>query len=97
MVPLHLANGALPISDSDSFSPGPTRVWNETKVDSFDIMPDGKRIVAFPSSVQKEPNHAIFLLNYMDDLLRRLPGTNLNIRQSSGFTQTSGIATWRRP
>ncbi len=60
----------------DSFSPGPARVWNETKVDSFDIMPDGKRIVAFPSGIQKEPNHAIFLLNYMDDLRRRLPSKN---------------------
>jgi len=60
----------------DSFSPGPTRVWNQTKVDSFDIMPDGKRIVAFPAPAQKEPNHAIFLFNYLDDLRRRLPAKN---------------------
>jgi len=60
----------------DSFSPGPTRVWNQSKVESFDIMPDGKRIVAFPAPAQKEPNHAIFLLNYMDDLRRRLPAKN---------------------
>ena len=60
----------------DSFSPDPARVWNQTKVDSFDIMPDGKRIVAFPAPAQKEPNHAIFLLNYMDDLRRRLGAKN---------------------
>jgi serine/threonine protein kinase len=60
----------------DSFSPDPPRVWNQIKVDSFDIMPDGKRIVAFPGPSQKEPNHAIFLLNSMDDLRRRLPAKN---------------------
>jgi len=36
-------------------------------------MPDGKRIVAIPSAVQKEVTHAVFLLNFMDDLRRRVP------------------------
>ncbi len=61
-------------ASSDGFSADPPRVWSETKVDSFDILPDGRKIVAFAAAVQKEPNHAIFLLNYMDDLRRRLPG-----------------------
>jgi len=56
----------------DSFSAERPRVWSEMRVESFDLMPDGKRIVAFPA-VQKESTHAIFLLNYMDDLRRRLP------------------------
>jgi serine/threonine-protein kinase len=55
-----------------SFSAERPRLWSETRVESFDVMPDGKRIVAFPA-IQNESTHAIFLLNYMDDLRRRLP------------------------
>ena len=57
----------------DSFSPARPRVWNEAKVESFDLMPDGKRVVMIPAADQKEPTHAMFLLNFMDDLRRRLP------------------------
>ena len=41
----------------------------------FDLMPDGKRIVIIPAAEQKEPTHATFLLNFIDDLRRRLPAT----------------------
>jgi hypothetical protein len=57
----------------DSLSLSPPRPWNDTRVESFDLMPDGKRIVAIPSAVQKEVTHAVFLLNFMDDLRRRVP------------------------
>lgn len=59
----------------DSFSAERPHVWSETLVESFDVMPDGRRIVAFPA-IQKESTHAIFLLNYMADLRRRLPPRN---------------------
>jgi hypothetical protein len=41
-------------------------------VDSFDLMPDGKRVVVIPAAEQKEATHATFLLNFMDDLRRRV-------------------------
>ena len=57
----------------DSFSPARPRVWNDTRVDAYDLMPDGKRVVMIPAAEQKEATHATFLLNFMDDLRRRLP------------------------
>jgi Tol biopolymer transport system component len=57
----------------DSFSPSQPRVWNKTRVviQGFDLMPDGKRIVAIPMADQKEPTHAAFLLNFIDGFGRR--------------------------
>jgi hypothetical protein len=43
-------------------------------LEGFDLMPDGKRIVIIPAADQKETTHATFLLNFIDDLRRRLPG-----------------------
>jgi serine/threonine-protein kinase len=57
----------------DSFSPATPRAWNETRVDSFDLMADGKHVVIIPAAGQKEPTHATFLLNFIDDLSRRVP------------------------
>lgn len=57
----------------DSFSPARPRRWNDTRVDSFDLMPDGKHVVMIPAADQKDATHATFLLNFMDDLRRRLP------------------------
>jgi hypothetical protein len=37
-------------------------------LEGFDLMPDGKRIVIIPAADQKEPTHATFLLNFIDDL-----------------------------
>jgi serine/threonine-protein kinase len=57
----------------DSFSPSPPRPWNDTRVENFDLMPDGKHVVIIPSAEPKEVTHATFLLNFMDDLRSRLP------------------------
>ena len=60
-------------TSGDSFSPDPPRPWNDTRVESFDLMPDGKRALVIPAAGQKETTHATFLLNFMDDLRRRSP------------------------
>ncbi|HEY2844309.1 MAG TPA: protein kinase [Bryobacteraceae bacterium] len=59
----------------DSFSPGHPRLWSDAlpSLQAFDLMPDGKRIVGIPSVLQKEPTHAIFLLNFSDELRRKVP------------------------
>lgn len=57
----------------DSFTPASPRLWNATGVESFDIMPDGKRAVVIPVGEPKEATHAVFLLNFIDDLRRRFP------------------------
>jgi len=57
----------------DSFSPAPPRPWNDTRVESYDLMPDGKHVVMIPAADQKQATHATFLLNFMDDLRRRVP------------------------
>jgi hypothetical protein len=59
----------------DSFSPARPHLWSESQVSfqAFDLMPDGKRIVGIPSVLQKEPTHAIFLLNFFDELRRKVP------------------------
>jgi len=64
MVTSYSVNGA-------SFTPARPRQLNDTRVDSFDLMPDGKRAVVIPAAEQKETTHAVFLLNFMDDLRRR--------------------------
>jgi hypothetical protein len=40
---------------------------------SFEVMPDGKHVVLIPPAEQKQATHATFLLNFMDDLWRRVP------------------------
>ena len=59
----------------DSFSPGRPHLWSEAQpsLQDFDVMPDGKRIVGIPSVSQKEATHAIFLLNFFDELRRNVP------------------------
>ncbi|HVP48949.1 MAG TPA: protein kinase [Bryobacteraceae bacterium] len=58
-----------------SLSSARPRQWNPMRATllGFDLMPDGKRIVIIPAAGQKEPTHATFLLNFIDDLRRRLP------------------------
>jgi predicted Ser/Thr protein kinase len=58
---------------ADSFAPAKPRAWNPTRVERFDLMPDGKHAIVIPAAVQKEATHATFLLNFMDDLRRRVP------------------------
>jgi tRNA A-37 threonylcarbamoyl transferase component Bud32 len=57
----------------DSFSPGTPREWSDIRVESFDLMPDGKRVVAVPQGEQRQVTHATFLLNFMEELGRRAP------------------------
>jgi serine/threonine-protein kinase len=68
----------------DSFSVvGKPRVWSDTQLfgSTFvhkDLAPDGKRFVIFPrpaASAEAKGNlHVTFLLNYFDELRRRVPG-----------------------
>jgi serine/threonine-protein kinase len=56
----------------DSFVPARARVWSDVRVDSLDVMPDGKRVVAIPAAIQKESTHATFLLNFAEELRQRV-------------------------
>jgi serine/threonine-protein kinase len=44
--------------------------------ESFDVSPDGKRIVMFPHPIVEQSQgslHATFLLNFFDEIRRRVP------------------------
>ena len=67
---------------SDSFIADKPRLWSENKLAgavniaaNVDLAPDGKRIVALmPAPESKEsPSHVIFLLNFSDELRRKVP------------------------
>jgi Tol biopolymer transport system component len=64
----------------DSFAAGKPRVWsgarlNEGGMPGYDLAPDGKRLAAILASDQAggEPTHLTFLLNFFDELRRRVP------------------------
>jgi hypothetical protein len=69
----------------DSFVADKPRQWSEKKVGgaaigagkSFDVAPDGKRIVALlpgeTTGAQQSQNHVIFLENFSDELQRKVP------------------------
>ena len=67
----------------ESFAAGKPRVWSETPIrptlagfQPMDLAPDGKRFAVLPSAVvadEKGSLHATFLLNFFDELHRRLP------------------------
>ncbi len=66
----------------DSFSAGVPRVWSPTPVRrnsvqlNFDVSPDGKRVIMFPQPVAETSTgnlHATFLLNFFDELRRKVP------------------------
>jgi hypothetical protein len=68
--------------DGESFVPGAPRQWSPTQVlrdgvrQSFDVSPDGKRVVTYPTPTQDKPDgslHANFLLNFFDEVRRRIP------------------------
>ena len=77
----HVNDATVMVTDysitGGSFLPARPRQWNAMHATllGFDVMPDGKRIVIIPAADQKEPTHATFLLNFIDDLRRRLPAT----------------------
>jgi hypothetical protein len=76
MVAAYTANGA-------SFAPDNPRVWSPLPIWrasfywNFDVAADGKRIVAFPAETmgteQAGNIHVTVLLNFFDELKRRLP------------------------
>ena len=68
----------------DSFSYSKPRLWSDMQIFEaggrrfFDLAPDGKRFAVFPRpdlSEEKQGNvHITFLLNFPDELRRRVPG-----------------------
>jgi Tol biopolymer transport system component len=70
----------------DTFVPGKLRVWSERNVmilysaPMYDLAPDGKRFVVFlpagDAGEQKPVTQATFLLNFFDELRRRVPTGN---------------------
>ncbi len=66
----------------DSFSIGKPRVWSPTRirrtsvVQNFDLAPDGKHVAYFPRPAEDQSKgslHATLLLNFFDELRRRVP------------------------
>jgi Tol biopolymer transport system component len=66
----------------DSFEPGKPRVWSDKKIFyagglNMSLANDGKRFAVFPmpeaTGGEKGPVHVTFLLNFFDELRRRLP------------------------
>jgi Tol biopolymer transport system component/tRNA A-37 threonylcarbamoyl transferase component Bud32 len=66
----------------DSFSAGKPRAWSPTQVrrtsvnQNFDLAPDGKRVAFFPRPAEPQSQgslHATFLLNFFDEVRRRVP------------------------
>jgi serine/threonine-protein kinase len=66
----------------DSFSAEKPRAWSPTQVrrinvqQNFDVAPDGKHVVVFPRSAAAESPgslHATFLLNFFEEVRRRVP------------------------
>jgi hypothetical protein len=64
----------------DSFAAETPRVWFEKKIANFPSTmsygpaPDGRRMVALmPADTQEPRDRVIFLLNFFDELQRRVP------------------------
>ena len=67
----------------DSFVADKPRVWSEKQIGgvvgakNVDLAPDGKRIVAFmpveTAEAQKAQNQVTFLMNFSDELRRKVP------------------------
>jgi hypothetical protein len=70
---------------ADSFAPDKPRLWSNTQILdpgpgaqwSLDLAPDGKRFAVFPrpeaTGEQKGSVHVTVLLNFFDELRRRVP------------------------
>ena len=68
--------------ENSSFSAGTPRPWSPTQVrrtgvmQNFDLSPDGKRVAMFPQDAAEQQQgslHVTFLLNFFDELRRRVP------------------------
>jgi Tol biopolymer transport system component len=64
----------------DSFAASPTRLWSDKRLTvgpgEGALTPDGKRLALLAPTAQgdiKPPTHVVFLLNFFDELLRRVP------------------------
>jgi serine/threonine-protein kinase len=66
----------------DSFAPGKPRLWSGKQLfnpgrSNLDLAPQGKRFAVFAAPENAEPAkgpvHVTFLLNFLDDLKRKLP------------------------
>ena len=69
-------------TQGNSFNAGSPRVWSPTPVlrigvlQNFDVSHDGKRVVMFPRPAAQNTGaslHATFLLNFFDEVRRRVP------------------------
>ena len=69
-------------TEGEAFNAGKARPWAPTQVYrdgvrmNFDLAPDGKRVVVTPrpaDTSSKENLHATFLLNFFDEVRRRIP------------------------
>ncbi|MEJ2077948.1 MAG: hypothetical protein P8Z74_08080, partial [Acidobacteriota bacterium] len=69
--------------EGDTFRAGVPHAWSPTQVrrinfwqQNFDVSPDGKHVVMMPRPVSEDTGgslHATFLLNFFDELRRRVP------------------------
>ena len=67
--------------EGNSFISGSPRAWSPTQVfrdgvrQNFDVSPDGKRVVMFPRPIEQAEGslHTTFLLNFFDEVRRRIP------------------------
>jgi serine/threonine-protein kinase len=66
----------------DSFTAEKPRMWTETRllstanIPNYDLAPDGKRLAAFvadDAKGEKPLTHLTFLLNFFDELRRKVP------------------------
>ena len=70
-------------TEGGSFLPGKPRLWSPVQIRQptiatfLDLAPDGKRFAVFPIPAdevrQRSSTHVMFLLNFFDELCRRLP------------------------
>jgi hypothetical protein len=69
-------------ANGDSFQAGKPRLWSNTRLNpgvagGLDLAPDGKRFVGFPAQdavdTQKGSVQVTLLLNFFDELRRRVP------------------------
>jgi serine/threonine-protein kinase len=71
------------VSKNESFLAGKPRVWSDYQlrdvatVPNYELAPDGKRFAVIPNSTaateEKGDVHMTFLLNFFDELRRRVP------------------------
>ena len=64
-------------TDGGAFVTSKPRVWaaKNDLGEFFDPAPDGKRFAVVQPSEQKGPTHVTFLLNFFDELRRRVPAS----------------------